>query len=50
MSRSSGSAFTASHSSYPLRRGITTSARMMSGFASRARCRASSPLSTAVTW
>ncbi len=46
---SDGSPFTASHTSYPLRRGITTSARITSGRSSRAFAIASSPLSTAVT-
>jgi len=49
MCRRAGSAFTASHTSYPLRRGMTTSARITSGLSSRALAIASSPLSTEVT-
>jgi hypothetical protein len=44
-----GSFFTASQTSYPFFRGMTTSARMMSGLSSRAFAMAASPLSTAVT-
>jgi hypothetical protein len=46
---SDASALTASQSSYPLRRGITTSARITSGLISRALASASSPLSTETT-
>jgi hypothetical protein len=49
-SLSAGSLLIASQTSYPFRFGITTSARTMSGFCSRAREMASSPLSTAMTW
>jgi hypothetical protein len=49
MCRRAGSDFTASQTSYPFRRGMTTSARITSGLSSRALVIASSPLFTDVT-